>query len=64
MEDDQSRSSASLSDMEMTSAEGVGSTGRENQSRTSTSMDDRGIEYTEVILRLQWKMTKVDHLRH
>ncbi len=52
MEDDQSRSSASLSDMEMTSAEGVGSTGRENQSRTSTSMDDRGIEYTEVILRL------------
>ena len=63
MEDDQSRSSASVSDREMRSAEGVGSIEWENQSRTSTSMADRGMEATESILRMQWKMTKVDHLR-
>ena len=62
MEDDQSRSSASVSDREMRSAKGVGSIERENQSRTSTSMDDRGFKATEAILRLQWKMTKVYHL--
>ena len=53
MEDNQSRSSASVSHRKMRSADGVGSIERENQSRTSTSMDDRGMEATEAILRLQ-----------
>ena len=62
MEDDQSRSSASVSDREMRSAEGVGSIERENQSRTPIHIGGcRRIESGR-IRRLQCQKNKVDHL--